>query len=50
MRHVQTFDEAYLLYLKEKRLKDTRLWVVLTPEEASFKDQVRIMESMMERR
>ncbi|MDO8686285.1 MAG: hypothetical protein Q7J78_06410, partial [Clostridiales bacterium] len=39
--------EDYLLYIKEKRLSDTRLWFILFPEDESFKKQVEIVESMI---
>lgn len=37
----------YFLYLKDIRLKETRLWLILTPEEKDFGKQVEIVDSMM---
>lgn len=37
----------FLLHLKEKRLPETRLWFLLSPEAENFKKQVQIIEGLM---
>ena len=37
----------YLEYLKSIRLKETRLWPILDPEEGDFKKSVKVLESMI---
>ncbi len=37
----------YFRYLKEMRLPETRLWFILDSDEEDFKEQVKIIESMM---